>query len=164
MPDALPVALDAGALAIAMGLFVAVGLAVGFLPVLSILRTRLTAGIPINSRGVSAGPGVRLFSSILVTGQIAAALVLLSGAGLLARSFAKAISVDPGFDSADVLTANMAVPGAYRGKEKGAAFQERLLRAIREISGVESTALATSIPFRGVDTVSYTHLQSMLRG
>ncbi len=151
MPDALPVALDAGALAIAMGLFVAVGLAVGFLPVLSILRTRLTAGIPINSRGVSAGPGVRLFSSILVTGQIAAALVLLSGAGLLARSFAKAISVDPGFDSADVLTANMAVPGAYRGKEKGAAFQERLLRAIREISGVESTALATSIPFRGVD-------------
>jgi predicted permease len=151
LPNTLPVKLDAGALAIATGLFLLVGLVVGFLPVLNILRTGLTGGIPVNSRGASGGPGVRLFSSILVTGQIAAALVLLSGAGLLARSFAKAISVDPGFDATNVLTANIAVPAAYRQEERGAAFQERLLRAIGGIPGVESAAVATSVPFRGVD-------------
>jgi predicted permease len=151
LPNALPVALDAGALMIATGLLVLIGLAVGLLPVLNILRTKLTGGLPVNSRGASGGPSVRLFSSVLVTGQIAAALVLLSGAGLLARSFAKAISVDPGFESANVLAANIAVPGIYRQEERGAAFHERLLRAISEIPGVESAALATSVPFRGLD-------------
>ena len=110
LPDTLPVVLDAGALMIATGLFILAGLAVGFLPVLNILRTKMTGGLPTNSRGASGGPGVRLFSSILVASQIAAALVLLSGAGLLARSFAKAISVDPGFDPANV----------SRGKHSGA--------------------------------------------
>ncbi len=151
LPNTLPVVLDASALMIATGLFVLVGLAVGFLPVLNILRTKLAGGLPVNSRGASRGPGVRHLSSILVTGQIAAALVLLSGAGLLARSFAKAISVDPGFDPTNVLAANIAVPGPYRDETRGAAFEERLLRAIREIPGVESAAVATSVPFRGVD-------------
>ena len=98
-----------------------------------------------------APTGVRMFSGLLVTGQIAAALVLLSGAGLLGRSFAKAISVDPGFDAANVLTANIAVPGAYRQEERWPEFQERLLQAIREIPGVESVAAATSVPFRGLN-------------
>ena len=151
LPNTLPVKLDAGALSIATGLFLLVGLVVGFLPVLSILRTKLTGGIPVNVRGSSGGPGIKVFSSLLVTGQISAALVLLSGAGLLARSFEKAISVDPGFDAANVLTANIAVPGAYRQEQRWPGFQERLLQAIREIPGVESAAVATSVPFRGVD-------------
>ena len=151
LPNTLPVKLDAGALTIATGVFLLVGVVVGFLPVLHILQTKLTRGIPVNVRGSSGSPGARMFSGILVTGQIAAALVLLSGAGLLGRSFAKAISVDPGFDATNVLTANIAVPGAYRQDQRWPAFQERLLQAIREIPGVESAALATSIPFLGVD-------------
>jgi len=151
LPNALPVGLDAGAFLIATGLFVLIGLAVGLLPVLSILRTNRTGGLPVYSRVASESPRVRLFSSFLVTGQIAAALVLLSGAGLLARSFAKAISVDPGFESAHVLAANIAVPGIYRREDRSIAFHERLLRALNEIPGVESAALATSVPFRGVD-------------
>lgn len=151
LPNTLPVKLDAGALTIATGIFLLVGLVVGFLPVFNILRTKLNGGVPVNTRGSSGGPAVRMFSSLLVTGQIAAALVLLSGAGLLGRSFAKAISVDPGFDAANVLTASIAVPGAYRQEPRWPAFQERLLQAIREIPGVESAALATSVPFRGVD-------------
>ena len=57
LPNTLPVKLDAGALSIATGLFLLVGLVVGFLPVLSILRTKLTGGIPVNVRGSSGGPG-----------------------------------------------------------------------------------------------------------
>jgi len=151
LPHTLPVTLDASALVIATGLFTLVGLAVGFLPILRILRTKTTGGLPVHSRGASGGRGVRLFGSVLVTGQIAAALVLLSGAGLLARSFAKAISVDPGFDPKNVIVANITVPGAYRDGARGPAFQERLLRTIGEIPGVESAAVATSVPFRGVD-------------
>jgi len=59
--------------------------------------------------------------------------------------------VDPGFESANVLAANIAVPGIYRQEERWAAFHERLLGAISEIPGVESAALATSVPFRGLD-------------
>ncbi len=153
LPNTLPVALDVGALMIATGLFVLVGLAVGLLPVLNILRPKLTGGLPVDSRGASSGPGVRLFGRILVTGQIAAALVLLSGkpacwdAASRKQSRSTRDSTRPMFSRP---TSRCPVPIAGRNGGRR-SLQERLLQAIREIPGVESTAMATSVPFRGVD-------------
>ena len=79
--------------------------------------------------------------SALVVTQVAFALVLLTGAGLLIRSFAKVLAVEPGFDPRQVIGARIAVPP---GKEK--SFPPRLEAALREIPGMEA-GLATATPF-----------------
>ena len=68
--------------------------------------------IQSSSRGASSSRGVRALSSVLVVAQVAVALMLLTGAGLLIHSFAEALSVDPGFEPAKVVTATDRAPAA----------------------------------------------------
>ena len=149
LPNMLPVAIDGNVLAYSVGISVAAGLLIGLLPVVHVLRSNLSAMIHRSSRSVSGGRGVRALSSILVTGQVAVALVLLSGAGLLIHSFANAISVDPGFDPKNLIVGSLALPAAYQAKDKAATLQRSLDQAMREIPGTDDTALSTGIPFEG---------------
>lgn len=149
LPDMLPTAIDAGVLCSAVAVSVAVGLLMGLAPVAHILRSNLAEVIHRSSRSASGGRGVRALSSTLVTVEVAVALVLLSGAGLLIHSFANAISVSPGFDPRNLVVGNIALPSSYQAKDKAAAFQRRLLQALGEIPGVDAAALATGIPFKG---------------
>ena len=150
LPQALPATLDARVLGFAVGLTLLVGLLIGIVPVIHILRTNLAEVIQRSSRGASSGRGVRALSSILVVTQIAVALVLLTGAGLLIQSFANALKVDPGFNPANVVTGRIAIPAAHRASDEAAnKFRDRLLAALREIPGVSSVALASATPFQG---------------
>jgi predicted permease len=149
LPDMLPIAIDRGVLGYAVGISIAVGALIGLLPVVHILRTNLAEVIHRSSRGASGGRGVRALSSMLVTGQVAVALVLLSGAGLLVHSFANAILVDPGFDPRNVVVGTAALPSAYQAKAKAAAFQRQLVSSLGEIAGVEGAALSNGVPFEG---------------
>jgi putative ABC transport system permease protein len=149
LPNMLPVAIDGGVLFYAMGVSVAVGLLIGLLPVIHILRSNLAELIHKSSRSASGGRGVRALSSILVTGQVAVALILMSGAGLLIHAFANAIAVNPGFDPENLVVGSIALPAAYQDKDRAAALQKRLDQALREIPGVDDVALATGIPFEG---------------
>ena len=149
LPNMLPVEIDAGVLAYAVAVSLAVGLLIGLLPVVHILRSNLAAVINRSSRSASSGRGVRALSSLLVTGQVAVALVLLSGAGLLIHSFANAMRVSPGFDPSDLVVGSVALPGAYQDKDKAGALQRRLVDAMQEIPGANGAALATGVPFRG---------------
>ena len=163
LPDALPITLNLEALCIAISLISLAGLLVGFVPVMQILNSQPSGGAPGGTRVASVGRGSRTFSSVLVTGQIASALVLLVGAGLLVRSFANAISVRPGFDPNGVVVASMALPAAYGAQEKATSIQGALIGALREIPGVEDEAIATSIPFKGVeDSRPFTPINSGL--
>lgn len=150
LPQSLPAALDLKVLGFAIGLSLLVGLFIGLIPVVHILRTNLAEVIQRSSRGASSGRGIRALSSGLVIFQVLVALVLLTGAGLLVQSFAKAIDVDPGFDPAQVVTGRLALPQAHRATDEAAkGFRERLLQAMREIPGVESAALSSATPFQG---------------
>jgi putative ABC transport system permease protein len=149
LPNMLPIAIDASVLGCTVAVAVVVGLMIGIVPVVHILRSNLAQVIQRSSRSSSGGRGVRALSSILVTGQVAVALVLLCGAGLLIHSFANAISVNPGFDPKNLVVGSIALPAAYQDKPKGAAFQLSLTEALKEIPGVEGAALATGIPFQG---------------
>jgi putative ABC transport system permease protein len=80
-----------------------VGISIGVVPAAHLLRTNLAELIQRSSRGASAGRGVRALSSTLVVAQVAVALVLLTGAGLLIHSFANALNVDPGFNPRGVV-------------------------------------------------------------
>lgn len=150
LPESLPATLDLRVLGFAIGLTLVAGVLIGLIPVVHILRTNLAEIIQSSSRSASSGRGVRTLSSLLVVLQVAVALVLLTGAGLLIHSFAKALGVDPGFNAKGVVTARIVIPAAHRATAEAAAnFQERLKQSLLELPGVTSTALSFSTPFQG---------------
>ena len=137
-------------LGFAIGLSLLVGLLIGLIPVYHVLRTNLAASIQGGTRGASSGRGVRMLSSILVVTQVAVALVLLTGAGLLIHSFSRAFKVDPGLRVDGVVMGRVALPSAYRSSNEAAAgIRDRLTQALREIPGVESVSLGFATPFQG---------------
>ena len=149
LPYMEPVAIDRSVMAYTAAISILLGLVIGIFPVVHILRSNLAEVIHRSSRGASGARGVRALSSVLVTGQVAIALILLSGAGLLIHSFAKAVSVQPGFDPSHVVVGSIAFPKAYGDQAKNTSFQRALDRSLREIAGVDDVGLATSIPFKG---------------
>ena len=150
LPQALPASLDWRVLGFAVILTGVVGLLIGLIPVFQFLRTNLAATIQSSSRSSSSGRGVRALSGALVVTQVAVALMLLTGAGLLIRSFAQALKVDTGIDANNVVTARVALPRHHRDSPEAARnIRDRLLQAMREIPGATSVAISAATPFQG---------------
>jgi predicted permease len=80
----------------------------------------------------------------LVTTQVAIAVILLVGASLLLRSFAKVMAIDPGFDAAHVVQARTALPVRYNNAASRVGVQRRILASLKEIPGVENVAVMLS--------------------
>jgi putative ABC transport system permease protein len=149
-PSSIPrldgVAVDARVLAVAALVSLCVGVAAGLFPAFRLTRALSWEGARHAGRAFSE-PASR-FRDALVSGQMAVAVVLLSGAALLFSSFMRIRSVDPGFLPDDLV----AMPVAAKGGA-GWDFQapwvswDRLLDALRAVPGVESVALASNIPF-----------------
>jgi predicted permease len=150
LPQSLPATLDWRVLGFAVGLTVVVGLLIAVIPVVHILRTNLAAVIQSSSRGASSSRGVRALSGVLVVSQVAVALVLLTGAGLLIHSFAEALKIDTGLEASNVVTARIALTREHRASDEAAiSIRERLSQAMKEIPGVTSVALSFATPFQG---------------
>ncbi len=150
MPQSLPASLDWRVLGFAVALALGMGLVIGVIPVLHMLRTNLVEIIQSSSRSASSSRGARALSGVLVVAQVGVALMLLTGAGLLIHSFAQALRVDTGIDAARVVTARLALTREHRASDEAAnKIRERLFQAMREIPGVTSVALSFSTPFQG---------------
>jgi putative ABC transport system permease protein len=126
------------------------GLAFGLAPALQVsapdLNETLKAGGRSGGEGASAG---RLRSTLIVT-EVALALMLLAGAGLLIKSVVRLRAVDAGFNPERLLTMNLAVPSTrYRDGAAQAAFFERLVQKLGELPGVDSAAATSVLPFSG---------------
>jgi putative ABC transport system permease protein len=103
------------------------------------------------SAATAGSGGLRLRNGFAVA-EIALALVLLIGAGLLVRSFQRLLAVDPGFDPRHVLTGSLVLPqSGYPTRALQRTFAEQLLQRISALPGVEAAALATSLPLGRVD-------------
>src|SRR3954469_22794548 len=150
LPQSLPASLDWRVLGFAIALTAVIGLIIGLIPIVHILRTNLASVIQSSSRSASSSRGVRALSGVLVVAQVAVALMLLTGAGLLIQSFAQALRVDTGLEPRNVVTARIALTREHRASDDAAnKIRERLLQAMREIPGVTSVALSFSTPFQG---------------
>jgi putative ABC transport system permease protein len=150
LPQSLPASLEWHVLGFAVGLTAVVGIIIGLIPLIHTLRTNLAAVIQSSSRSASSSRGVRALSGVLVVAQVAVALILLTGAGLLIQSFAQALRVDTGLQAGNVVTARIALTREHRSSDEAAnKIRERLLQAMRGIPGVTSVALAFSTPFQG---------------
>jgi putative ABC transport system permease protein len=152
-PDGAPriteVALDRTVLGFAAGLTLLTGLAFGVVPALHASRPELTQALREGGRG-TAGPAGQRARRALIVSEIALALVLLVGSGLLLRTFLRIQSVDLGFDPRNVLVGFVVPPQVkYRSDEARLVFYDRLLERVSALPGVRSSALASVIPLGG---------------
>jgi putative ABC transport system permease protein len=147
LPRAGIVGIDTAVLAFALGLSLATGIVFGLFPALRVSSPRPGAALGNDRRTTSGSMGVR---NVLVVADVALALVLLTGAGLMLRTVGRLVHTNPGFDARNVFTFQVSPGGtAYREDAAVVAFQGRLLERLRALPGVESAALAGQIPMGG---------------
>ncbi len=123
-------------------------LASGIVPALRASRPDLSQALREGGRG-SAGGGQRLLRGLLVS-QVAFALILLIGAGLMVKSFLQLMNVDLGFRTSDLLTLRISLPGrSYSQPERQLAFYDQLQERVTGLPGVQSSGLVSFLPLSG---------------
>jgi predicted permease len=147
IPRASEIRLDVVAVAFTIGLAALLGIAIGAFPLATALHVNLSSVFHEGGRTGSGGRGARLLRRALVVTQVAVAFMLLLGAGLLTASFRQILSIDPGFDPRQVLTASVSLPASRYPQDKLAAFSVEALRGIRALPGVMNAGATSSIPF-----------------
>jgi putative ABC transport system permease protein len=149
LPELANIRVDRVVLAFTVALTGLTTIVFGLAPALGI-RADAAPGALVNPGRVSAGSAARRASSTLVVIETAVAIVLLTGAGLVLRSFSRLLAVDPGFRIERVLTLEIALPSdRYREEPARAAFYARAFDELRRIPGVESVGSAIVMPLTG---------------
>ena len=121
------------------------------------VRGHARAALSFESRAVTAGAGAQRLRHGFVVAQIALALGLLAGAGLLGISLRNVTAVSPGFHSTNVLAGQITLPvRTYPDMRSRAAFIDRLVAALDAQPGVNATGVVTNVPFSGRDLKSAT--------
>src|SRR5690606_32986160 len=149
------VGIDGSVLLYTAVISVASGLLFGLLPVLGYARRDLSGALKEGGRSSTTGRGRNRTRGGLVVAQVALALVLLVGSGLMARSFAAMRSIDPGFDAASRLVFRVSLPSAeYPDPETARTFYRSLRERLEGMPGVLDVALASSVPLEGTKSAS----------
>jgi putative ABC transport system permease protein len=149
LPRVADVDLNSRVLLFTAALTLLTGLLFGLVPAFS--STRITAAFSEGGRTSTSGPmRRRLFDSLLVA-EIAFALVVLTGAGLMTRTMYKIANVDPGFRTDHLLTMRMDITGPkYKNNlPQIQGFQKAVLTNVKALPGVESAAFTLSLPIAG---------------
>jgi len=147
LPQGIPIRLDPGVLLFTLGVSLLTGILFGIFPALQLARTELHTTLRAEGRGSSAGHHRARLNGLLVVGQVALSLLLLIGAALLLRSYARLLKVDPGFDAHNVLSMNISLPTVkYAKPEQQVAFFDELLRRVSQVPGVQSAAISATLP------------------
>jgi putative ABC transport system permease protein len=145
------VGIDLRVLGYTVGVTLLTGILFGLAPALHAVRGDLTGALTDGGRAGTAGRGRQRVRHALVTGQVAVALVLVTGAGLLVQSFLRLRQVDPGFVPERLLTARVELsPVRYDSNDVRRRFYENLLGRLRSIPGVRSAAAARALPMTGL--------------
>jgi putative ABC transport system permease protein len=130
LPRHETIGVDGRVMAFTLVLALLTPLVFGLVPSLQASRANLRDALAEGGR--AAAPARATVRTLLVIGEVAIALVLLIGSALLVRSFARIMAVDPGFDAAGVVTANMSVPGTkYPDPARAAQFSAGLVAKLR---------------------------------
>lgn len=149
LPAFVKLQIDGIALSFTFGLSVLTGLAFGLVPALAGSRQDLQATLKDGVRGASAGPREGILRRGLVVAELALALVLLIGAGLLVQTFWHLRAFDPGFRPERLLTMRIGLPEQKYAREQVTGFQTQLLDRIAALPAVRSVALGSDAPLDG---------------
>jgi putative ABC transport system permease protein len=147
LPPEMPITMDLRVLLFAVAISLLTGIFFGIFPAMQLARTNLNTTLREEGLSASAGRERARVRSLLVVGQVALSLLLLIGAGLLLRSFARLLRVDPGFDAHNVLTMNVSLPTEkYAKPEQQIAFFDEVLRRVSALPGVRNAAISATLP------------------
>jgi putative ABC transport system permease protein len=157
LPRTSEIAVDGRVLVFTSLLSLFTGIFFGLLPLLQSKQVNAYDSLKQNGRGMATGQS-RLRSALII-GQVAVALVLLVGAGLMTKSFWMLLRVSPGFRTERILTARVSLPPQYTNgnifgigqHRRISAFQRELLGRVRGIPGVQSAAFTAYLPLSGTD-------------
>jgi predicted permease len=148
LPRASSIGIDPIVLGFTFVIAVAAGLLFGLIPALRAASPDLQGTLRAGARGTIGGRGQRLRGALVVA-EVALAVVLVAGAGLATKSFARLLDVNPGFRPENVLTATVSLPSGLN-YEKSPAYLEAVLDRIAAIPGVKAVGVAKDLPFRGM--------------
>ena len=131
------------------------GALLGVAPAVLAARGSLNSSLREGGRGASSGKRTNALRDVFTVAQIALALMLLVGAGLLLRSFSRLVSVEPGFRTDHVLTMDLSLPGARYRDQKDVRFFAELRSRVRALPGVVNASVITFLPFKGMGSATY---------
>jgi putative ABC transport system permease protein len=141
LPRTNPIAINFWVLAFAATISVICGIVFGVAPAMQATSTNVDQTLKEGTRGAGSGVSARRFRDGLVSCEVALALVLLTGGGLMIRSLVAILRTDPGFNPRDVLTMQMTLAESkYPKAEQRAAFYQRTLERIQSLPGIKSAA------------------------
>jgi putative ABC transport system permease protein len=150
LPRAVEVGVDVPVLGFALAITLVTAVLFGLAPAWRATRVNLGEALKEDGRGASGGARRQRARRLLVVSEIALSVVLLTGAGLLVRSFLLVQAVHPGFDARDVLAVRLSLPRArYSGRAAVTAFYERLRQRLESLPGVESVGFVSVLPLSG---------------
>jgi putative ABC transport system permease protein len=150
LPRLDEISLDRATLAFTVAISALVTLVLGLLPAMRATRGDAAASLKEGGSGSGTSLGQTRLRAGLVVTQIAMAVVLLTGAGLLLKSFQRLQAVQPGFDLHGLLTVRIIPPSPrYDDPEAAVALYKRLAEAVAAVPGVESAALSNHVPLTG---------------
>src|SRR6185295_8473339 len=124
------------------------GLLFGLLPAIRATSRNLQGVLRAGSRGSVGNAGQRLRGALVVA-EVALAVILVVGAGLATKSFARLLDVDPGFKAKNVLAVRLGIPWERYGDERVRGYYQTLLDRIAAVPGVEAVGAAKDFPLRG---------------
>ncbi|HZI61649.1 MAG TPA: ABC transporter permease [Pyrinomonadaceae bacterium] len=158
--DLKAIALDWRVFGFTLGLSLLTGVIFGIVPALTGSRPDLLRVLRESASRNLMSFGLRSMRGWLVVTEIALALILLLGAGLLVRSFRELNAVDLGFNRENVLTARISLPrSVYRTPAQTTAFNQQLLDRIKVLPGVESAGTINHTPLTGFGVIAFTEIE-----
>ena len=157
-PEGLPrvrdVSLDGRVLLFTIGISLLTGLGFGLVPALQASKPNLNETMKDAGRGSSEGGRRQIIRSSLVVVEIALALVLLIGAGLMIKSFSRLQKVDPGFNPHNALMVPIVLPQRkYPEENQQASFFTQLIQKVKALPGVQAAGISCVIPLSDNDYV-----------
>ncbi len=155
--DQLPATIDGTVLAFTFGLSLLSGLLFGLVPALGAARPDLNDPLKEGTTRATGGRGGQRLRRVLVAGEVALALVLLTVAGLLVRSFAGLAGTDPGFEAEGVITAKVSLPEARYGDPAALArFASQVTERLAALPGVKTAGMTATLPLEGGPDLPFT--------
>lgn len=152
-PENLPrlqeIGVDARVLGFTFGISLLTGVIFGLLPAWTAARSGVGEGLKEGGRSATAGSARQRLRSAFVVGELAIALILLVGSGLLIKTIWNLRSVEPGFNPDHLLTMRVELPEArYKDKDPQTRFRMQALSAINSLPGVQA-AMVSELPLSG---------------
>jgi len=160
IPNLGPIGVDQPVLLFVCLLVLVASILFGLGPALQASRLDLRSVLNEASRGSTGGAAQKRLRGVLVVAEVALAIVLLVGAGLLMRSFALLQNVPPGFRPGNLLVADLPLsPQAYKQPASRIGFYERLLERARALPGITEAGSAAFLPVSGAGPRIYFNIQ-----